>query len=108
MKVRITKKELMRNYKCISVGYCALQNLLKYENPLFYVVGVNGWSADVYIIGYDVAIVTGYNPIGRVVDHSVVKKYDEAAVSFRGALDEKFALKKLCETFIKEVFDNNK
>ena len=31
MRVKVTKKEIMKNYKCFSVGYCNLQTLLGKE-----------------------------------------------------------------------------
>lgn len=37
MKVRTTQKEIKNAYKnIISVPYCALQNLLNYQNPVAY------------------------------------------------------------------------
>lgn len=39
MRIKITKKEIMKNYKCFSVGYCDLQTLLGVANPQFYTAG---------------------------------------------------------------------
>lgn len=33
MRINVTKKEIMKNYKCFSVGYCDLQTLLNVVNP---------------------------------------------------------------------------
>lgn len=49
----------------IKVGYCDLQDALKWSEPDFYTAGVYGWNADVYVIDYDTVIVTGYRPFGN-------------------------------------------
>lgn len=60
MKYKTTAKELKEGYyKIISVGYCELQSLLSYKNPIAYSKGVYGWNFDLYDIN-GVAIVTGY------------------------------------------------
>lgn len=50
----------------IKVGYCDMQDALKWREPNFYTAGVYGWNADVYVIDYDTVIVTGYRPFGNV------------------------------------------
>lgn len=45
MRIKITKKEIIKNFKCFSVGYCDLQTLLNVANPQFYTAGVYGWNA---------------------------------------------------------------
>lgn len=49
MKAKVTKKAIMQNYTCISVGYCKLQTLLQYHNAQYYTCGYDGWHADIYI-----------------------------------------------------------
>lgn len=67
MKTQITKKAIMSAYRnVIKVGYCDLQDALKWREPNFYTEGVYGWNADVYVIDYDTVIVTGYRPFGNV------------------------------------------
>lgn len=79
MKVRTTKRKVMNETWCISVPYCALQDLLTYESPIYYTTGVYGWNADVYMIE-GLAIVTGYRPFGNIkVDYSVIEKYEQKA-----------------------------
>lgn len=50
----------------IKVGYCDMQDALKWREPNFYTAGVYGWNSDVYVIDYDTVIVTGYRPFGNV------------------------------------------
>ena len=78
MRTRTTMKSIRMNYNCYAVGYCELYHLLRYLKPQHYTAGVYGWNADIYIIGNS-AIVTGYRPFGKKVDHSLCKGYDEKA-----------------------------
>ena len=78
MKFKSTKKQIMWGYYCYSVGYCDLQYLFSFKNPIAYTCGVYGWNADVYEVD-NVAIVTGYRPFGIHVPHELVKKYEDYA-----------------------------
>ena len=77
MKFEVTKKE-MRREEVYSVGYCALQYLLRFEEPIAYSHGVYGWACDYYKVE-DAYICTGYNPIGKVADYKIIKKYEAKA-----------------------------
>ena len=67
MKTKITKKAIMGAYRnVIKVGYCDMQDALKWREPNFYTAGMYGWNSDVYVIDYDTVIVTGYRPFGNV------------------------------------------
>ena len=67
MKTKTTKKAVMNAYRnVIKVGYCDMQDALKWSEPNFYTAGVYGWNADVYVIDCDTVIVTGYRPFGNV------------------------------------------
>lgn len=67
MKTEITKKAITGAYRnVIKVGYCDMQDALKWREPNFYTAGVYGWNSDVYVIDYDTVIVTGYRPFGNV------------------------------------------
>lgn len=67
MKTIITKKSIMSSYRnVIKVGYCDMQDALKWLEPNFYTAGEYGWNSDVYVIDYDTVIVTGYRPFGNV------------------------------------------
>lgn len=86
----------------IKVGYCDMQDALKWCEPNFYTAGVYGWNSDVYVIDYDTVIVTGYRPFGnaelsREVINTLNKcaesithylKYDMAKIYLNNNLDE--------------------
>ena len=80
MKFRTTSKELRGlpyTYKC---GYCALQHLLHYVNPVAYTCGVYGWNFDVYELKGYITITTGYRGmVGKQIDYDICKKYDVKA-----------------------------
>jgi hypothetical protein len=103
MKTQTTKRAIMNAYRnVIRVGYCDLQDALKWREPNFYTAGVYGWNSDVYVIDADTVIVTGYRPFGNmqlpweVIDalnecaESITRHfdYDMAKISLRNNLDE--------------------
>lgn len=81
-KIKTTAKAIKERYrKCYSAGYCQLQFLLRYFEPLYYHAGVYGWDYDVYIID-DVAIFTGYRYPRSGIKHipcEIAEKYDKYA-----------------------------
>lgn len=81
MKFKTTQKAVKEGYRnIIKVGYCDLQYLLYYKNPIAYTCGVYGWNADIYEIGRGSAICTGYKPFGDIrPDYELVREYDEKA-----------------------------
>lgn len=81
MKTKVTKKMINNNYyNVVIIGYCDLQALLHYQQPLYYTAGVYGWNADIYPVDYNTVIVTGYRPFGNVrVDWDRMKKYENFA-----------------------------
>ena len=83
MKTPITKKAIMSAYhNVIKVGYCDMQDALKWREPDFYTVGVYGWNADVYVIDYDTVIITGYRPFGNVeLSREVINTLNKCAES---------------------------
>lgn len=89
MKTKTTKKAIMNAYEnVIKVGYCDLQNALKWREPNFYTAGVYGWNADVYVIDYDTVIVAGYRPFGNVeLPHDVIDTLNKCAESITHYLD---------------------
>ena len=67
MKTQTTKKAIMGAFdNVIRVGYCDMQDALKWREPNFYTAGIYGWNADVYVINSNTVIVTGYRPFGNV------------------------------------------
>lgn len=109
MKYKTTKKEVMSNYKCFSVGYCRLQYLLHYETPESYTCGRDGWYADIYNIGDGRAIVTGYAPFGATVDYDIAAEYDRKAEKilhgrkYRNYESQKKALDNLISKFMNAI-----
>ena len=81
MKFKTTQKAVKEGYRnIIKVGYCDLQYLLYYKNPVAYTCGVYGWNADIYEIGRGSAICTGYRTFGDIrPDYELVREYDKKA-----------------------------
>lgn len=81
MKFKTTQKAAKEGYRnIIRIGYCDLQHLLYYQNPVAYTCGVYGWNSDIYEIGRGCAICTGYRPCGDIrVDNKLVREYDSKA-----------------------------
>lgn len=77
MKFRTTQKEIKNNYsKIVEIGYCDLQYLLRYFDPVAYTCGVYGWNADIYIID-NIVICTGYRPFGNIRPNwQIIEKYN--------------------------------
>ena len=83
MKTKTTKKAIMGAFdNVIKVGYCDMQDALKWREPNFYTAGVYGWNADVYVIDIDTVIVTGYRPFGNVeIPREVIDTLNKCAES---------------------------
>lgn len=81
MKYRTTKTAVTNGYgKRIEVGYCAMQSLLRFRNPVAYTCGVYGWNADIYEIDGFTCIVTGYRPFGNYsIDYDVLRELEKQA-----------------------------
>ncbi len=111
LKVKVTKKEILKNYEnVISVGYCNLCWLLIYTEPKYYTCGVNGWYSDIYEIGNNTCICTGYKAFGNIkVSYDIIKKYNDKAQKIYINNNRKEAEKKinkLLNKFIEEVLNN--
>lgn len=78
MKVRITKKDAMKKFKCFSVLNGKLDVLLRTAEPEFYTAGVLGHNADIYAFGR-YAIVTGPRPFGEEVPRKITEPLENAA-----------------------------
>ena len=100
-KIETTKKSVLSSYTCISIGYCELETLLKYESPVAFTCSKTyGWRADVYVFG-NVAIVTGYAPFGKHIIYDVVQKYEDKSYTINNKED----MRKLIDRFIKEALE---
>ena len=111
MKFKTTQKEIKEGYaKVISVGYCHLQTLLQYENPVAYTSGREGWKADIYAFD-NVAIATGYAPFGKYhADYDLCRQYETKAKTVLEAYrrnydyqEAKCLLNNLIKQFVHEV-----
>ena len=111
-KARTTAKWVSDNYNCISIGYCDLQFLLRFQEARFYTCGVYGWNFDVYTFG-DYAITTGYR--GMITNCKVDKnisssEYDRKArelidnSSYTEEEKTKSEVNKLLEEYLNKVF----
>lgn len=70
MKKHITQKDTKNsNYIVLGVGYCDLQNVLKYVSPIAYNAGRDGWNYDLYRLDDTYSIVTGYRGFDRSCTH---------------------------------------
>ena len=80
MKFKTTRKEMLQRFnKVIKVPYCKAQNLTRFLDPIAYTCGIYGWSADVYDLGYGVALCTGYKPFGENIDSKFLGELEEKA-----------------------------
>ena len=71
MKYHTTQKAARNSSKIVlSVGYCELQNVLKYERPIAYNAGVNGWNFDLYLLEHGISLVTGYRGLNNASTHN--------------------------------------
>lgn len=94
MKFKTTKKAIKENYNTIlKIGYCNIQNLLYFENPIAYSTRAEGWACDYYEVE-NVIISEGYAPIGESVPYELQKKYNEKAEEIRYNNDVKWEDKK--------------
>ena len=110
MKTKITRKDLRASYgNIISIGYCDIQTLLRDTTPYYYLTRVEGWAADVYVVGRDAVIVTGYAPFGNIVpSYELQRKYEMAARRVIGdglhinTVEKQSRLEELRDDFVNE------
>lgn len=66
MPNRMTMKSVKEQHPVIiKIGFCNLQEVLKFLDRDGYCAGAYGWKCDIYRITNDVAISTGYDPFGN-------------------------------------------
>lgn len=103
-KMNVTRKYIVGNFtNIISVPYCALQDLLKFESPIWYTSGVYGWNADVYMANFYTCIVTGYRPFGNIRPTSELNGAFNTAAQ---KADTPEKCKDLLNAYVKEVLSN--
>ena len=118
MKFKITRRELKENYRCVSVGYCELQYILRDCSPIAYNSGVYGWNYDVYTFeqySTNIAICTGYRGMpGKNLYTAGIscrewdKKAEEIILKYQwDDVDKgKEELEKLLKEFINKIEEN--
>ena len=89
MRVKVTQKAIREGYgnNIISVSYCALQNLLFNEAPLYYTTRTEGWGCDIYAVrasdGTRYALTTGYAPFGKIkAPYDLCTCFDNQAANY--------------------------
>ncbi len=108
-KYKTTFKQIKEsNLKIIGIGYCAAQHLLYFTNPTAYSSGTYGWNCDFYQIEPNTVIATGYRTNSKLIDYTIVEKYDNLAAEIIGDKtiswdDKKIQVNNLLEKFVKEV-----
>lgn len=101
-KIQCSKKEMRENNFVVSCGYCNAQNLMRYEQPVAYSVGIYGWACDYYDMGGFV-MSTGYSPIGASVNE-IVRKYDAKAAKLLDAVRYDYEKgRKICRRLIEAM-----
>lgn len=110
MKYLTTKKAVRNGYAhVIGAGYCSLQNLLYFHNPVAYSTRAEGWACDYYGFGNTV-ISTGYAPLATVnatVSYERVRWYDDQARAIIKQYDTPYEQRKaeveeLLQAFVRE------
>ena len=97
MKIQTTMKYIQYLYKKVfRCGYCDLQYIFRYEDPVYYNCGVYGWNCDVYVDNKrDIAITTGYrNMRGKSIPAELLEKYSAIAKEICNTRGEPYAVTK--------------
>ena len=112
MKFKTTKKA-MKDYEPRAVGYCKLQSLLSYTDPIAYATRAEGWACDYYDLegsnGRKLLISTGYAPQGEPIGYELTQKYEHKAEKIAYTMsyeDKKALLNDLIRAFVDEVLGN--
>ena len=107
MKFKTTEKAIKQNYYIVvKVGYCDLQHLFQYRNPIAYTCGTYGWKADFYEIKPNLIVSTGYAPIDRIREYE--KKAEKLVYDLDMDYEEKVhKLDVLIDQFASEVYENH-
>ena len=86
MKVKVTKKSIINNYRHVYwMEETKAQTIFYGQSPAYYTSGVYGWNCDVYIIDSDTVVTTGYRPFGERLPEAVEKDMLKKATRVREA-----------------------
>ena len=109
MKFKTTAKAIReQGGRVVSAGYCDLQNLLTFEEPVAYTCGVYGWNFDVYIVD-GLTICTGYRGmVGRTANN--IREFEARARKINDEMmwkapyeERKAAIRALLAEFVKQA-----
>lgn len=105
MKFKTTKKAVMNNFpRVIKVGNCNLQNMLKYEDPVAYTFGYDGWHADIYDVGAGTAICMGYQPFGNIKPaYDIQREFDDRAEEIAMRYHKSYISYDECSSIMREL-----
>lgn len=78
MSMKLSKREVQKNFTCYLVPNYSLHYLLECFEPVGHTEGLYGWNADVYIFGR-YAIITGDRPFGDPLPRDLIKTINEKA-----------------------------
>lgn len=96
MRLHLTKKQVIDgSAKVFSAGYCRLRNTLYNGNYIGYTSGKFGWNADIFDLGDNITIVTGYRTFGKPIPDDIIKECNALAEN-ESAVSARFNLKKWC------------
>ncbi len=108
IRIRVTEKAIKDAYTEVygMGGSHELSPLLKFEEPRAYTAGKYGEKAELFDIN-NIALVVGYQPIGKPLDCEMLRKYeDEAERIIRSPhwpeYDTRAEVKRLLGEFIQE------
>ena len=109
MKTRWTCKQV-RECNAVKIGYCEAWHLLKGLEPIAYTAGIYGWNEDVYLVGNNTYITTGYRPHGTIkVTYELLDAYEKQAKAiYDGNEDYNTKIAKIAdirEKFLKSACD---
>ena len=104
MKLKTTAKEVKRVSKVVlKIRYGYLQTLLKYETPVAYTSGSDGWFSDIYMYAGG-TICVGRKPFGQEADSELIDEFENKA---RKVVDEfgysRERMNNLIESFIEKA-----
>jgi len=109
MKYKVTRKTLKDNHvTIIPVGYCELQDLLRFYEPESYCgSSTHGWRCDNYRVRRGVLLSTGYDPVskGKVKQLGYKREQEINEMACNLKWDEKDKADELLEMFVSESID---
>ena len=84
MKVKVTKKSIINNYRHVYwMDETKAQTIFYGQSPAYYTSGVYGWNCDVYIIDSDTVVTAGYRPFGERLPEAIEKDMLKKATRIR-------------------------